>query len=72
VPFLEGIWVETELRRQGVGKALIEYAANFLVARGFSELGSDAEIDNHVSHASHRGWGFSETERVVYFRKTLP
>jgi aminoglycoside 6'-N-acetyltransferase I len=72
VPFLEGIWVEAELRRQGVGKALIRHVATFLAARGFSELGSDAEIDNRVSHASHRGWGFAETERVVYFRRALP
>jgi aminoglycoside 6'-N-acetyltransferase I len=43
----------------------------FLIARGFRELGSDALIENHGSHAAHRGWGFSETERVVYFRKPL-
>ena len=72
VPFLEGIWVEAELRRQGIGKALIGHAASFLTARGFRELGSDSEIENRVSHASHRGWGFAETERVVYFRKSLP
>ena len=72
VPFLEGIWVEAELRRQGFGKALIQHVADFLMTRGFSELGSDSELDNHLSHASHRGWGFAETERVVYFRKILP
>jgi aminoglycoside 6'-N-acetyltransferase I len=71
VPFLEGIWVKGEFRRQGVGKALIAHAAAFLTARGFRELGSDSEIGNSVSHASHLGWGFSETERVVYFRKLL-
>jgi aminoglycoside 6'-N-acetyltransferase I len=71
VPFLEGIWVRPELRRQGIGKALIGHAATFLAARGFRELGSDSLIDNGVAHASHRGWGFAETERVVYFRRSL-
>jgi len=71
VPFLEGVWVRSDLRRQGIGRALIEHVAAFLVARGFRELGSDSQIDNGVAHASHRSWGFSETERIVYFRKFL-
>jgi aminoglycoside 6'-N-acetyltransferase I len=71
VPFLEGIFVRPQFRRQGAGAQLIEHIEAFLAARGFNELGSDALIDNHDSHAAHRGWGFSETERVVYFRKVL-
>jgi aminoglycoside 6'-N-acetyltransferase I len=71
VPFLEGIFVKPDLRRQGAGARLIAHVQTFLTARGFGELGSDALIDNHDSHAAHRGWGFSETERVVYFRKFL-
>jgi aminoglycoside 6'-N-acetyltransferase I len=71
VPFLEAIFVQPRFRRRGVGRALIGHIRGFLVARGFRELGSDALIDNHVSHEAHRGWGFSETERVVYFRQSL-
>lgn len=71
VPFLEGIWVAPEFRRQGVGQALVRYVEAFLIARGYRELGSDALLENKISHQSHRGWGFSETERVVYFRKSL-
>jgi aminoglycoside 6'-N-acetyltransferase I len=71
VPFLEGIWVKEELRRRGIGAGLIEQIEVFLMARGFRELGSDTPIDNHASQAAHRGWKFSETERVVYFRKNL-
>ena len=71
VPFLEGIWVEPRFRRQGLGAQLIAHIETFLAARGFREIGSDALIDNRVSHAAHRAWGYSETERVVYFRKVL-
>jgi len=46
-------------------------AAPLPAARGFAEIGSDADIANSASHAAHRGWGFVETERVVYFRKVL-
>lgn len=32
---------------------------------------SDALLENVSSHCMHRGLGFEETERVVYFRKDL-
>jgi len=71
VPFLEGIWVAPDARRQGVAQKLIDHIGAFFRAKGFTEMCSDALIDNHVSHAAHAGWGFTETERVVYFRKPL-
>jgi aminoglycoside 6'-N-acetyltransferase I len=71
VAFLEGIWVAPQFRRSGVGVRLVQHVEAFLVARGFRELGSDTEIENHASQAAHLAWGFSETERVVYFRKVL-
>ena len=71
VAFLEGVWVKPQFRRRGIGERLIAHAETFLVARGFRELGSDTQIDNHTSQAAHLAWGFSETERVVYFRKVL-
>ena len=71
VPFLEGIWVKPPWRWQGIGARLIGHVEAFVAARGFHEIGSDTLIDNAVSQAVHRAWGFSETERVVYFRKLL-
>jgi aminoglycoside 6'-N-acetyltransferase I len=71
VAFLEGIWVAAPARRHGVGARLIAHIESFLRARGFRELGSDTPIDNLASQDAHRGWGFEETERVVYFRKRL-
>src|SRR5215467_8926495 len=38
VPFLEGIWIEPDYRRQGAGRALIEHAGTFFRERGFREL----------------------------------
>lgn len=71
VAVLEGIWVASPYRRQGIGRALLAFIAAFLRARGHVELGSDTELDNRAAQAAHRGWGFAETERVVYFRKEL-
>jgi aminoglycoside 6'-N-acetyltransferase I len=71
VAFLEGIWVAPAYRRQGIGRSLVNAVAAWALTHGISELGSDAYIDDTLSHASHRGWGFAEMERVVYFRKKL-
>ncbi|HEV2162489.1 MAG TPA: GNAT family N-acetyltransferase [Stellaceae bacterium] len=71
VPFLEGIWVEEQLRRRRIGARLLNHIEAFVGRRGFREIGSDAFADDRVSHAAHAAWGFTETERVVYFRKPL-
>jgi aminoglycoside 6'-N-acetyltransferase I len=71
VAFLEGVWVKPQFRRRGIGTRLIAHAEEFLAKRGFRELGSDTQIDNQASQAAHAAWGFSETERVVCFRKLL-
>jgi len=71
VPFLEAIWVAAPFRRRGIGALLVKHIDGFVAARGFHEIGSDALVENHASHAAHRSWGFSETERVVHFRKLL-
>lgn len=71
VPFVEGIWVEAAHRQKGVGRLLIDRLAADCAADGFVELCSDADIANVASHHAHERWGFAETERVVYFRRSL-
>jgi aminoglycoside 6'-N-acetyltransferase I len=71
VAFLEGIVVDPMLRRQGVAGALTAAVCDWARSRGLSELASDASLDNSISHAMHEALGFEETQRVVYFRKTL-
>lgn len=71
VPFLEGIWVVPAFRRHGAGRKMMAHIEDFVRAKGFTEICSDALLDNTLSHAAHRSWGFEETERVVYFRKPL-
>jgi aminoglycoside 6'-N-acetyltransferase I len=69
--FVEGWWVDADARRNGVGRALIAAVEDWARARGFHELGSDALLDNTVSHAAHQALGFEERERTVAFRKWL-
>lgn len=71
VPFIEGWYVAGEARHTGVGRALVEAAESWAQMRGYTEMASDALLDNHVSHAAHTSLGFEEVERIVCFRKTL-
>jgi aminoglycoside 6'-N-acetyltransferase I len=71
VLFLEGIYVEMAFRGRGIGRSLCEAAANWGCAEGCSEFASDAYLVDLASHAFHKAVGFEETERVVYFRRSL-
>jgi aminoglycoside 6'-N-acetyltransferase I len=71
VGYIEGWWVDADVRRQGVGRALIQAAEDWARAKGYTEMASDALIDNDVSHASHQALGYEEVERLVMFRKSL-
>jgi aminoglycoside 6'-N-acetyltransferase I len=72
VGFLEGIYVAPGARRQGVARALVDAVSAWTRAQGCHELASDAAIDNLGSYQMHAALGFSETERVVFFKRTLP
>lgn len=71
VAFLEGIYVVADSRRQGIARSLVKVAESWARAQGCSEFASDASIDNVVSHTMHSALGFEESQRVVYFRKSL-
>jgi aminoglycoside 6'-N-acetyltransferase I len=71
VAFLEGIYVEPPVRRQGVARALVSAVEEWGREMGCREFASDALLENISSHRMHAGLGFKETERVVYFRKDL-
>jgi aminoglycoside 6'-N-acetyltransferase I len=71
VPYLEGWFVEASFRKQGVGRALIEAVERWATSRGYTELASDAEIENSLSIRLHKELGFVEIERNVTFLKML-
>jgi aminoglycoside 6'-N-acetyltransferase I len=71
VPYIEGWWVAPELRRAGVGRALVGAVEQWCKEQGFDELGSDVELDNDVSLRAHAALGFEPTLRLQFFRKRL-
>ena len=71
VAFVEGWYVEPEVRGTGVGAALIGAAETWARSQGCTELASDAEVENLSSAAAHLAVGFSEAGVVRCFIKSL-
>ena len=71
VAFGEGAFILPEWRCTGVGRSLVDAVADWGRAKGCTELASNALLENPASHAFHEAVGFEETERVVFFRRTL-
>ena len=71
VPYLEGWFVKEASRGQGIGRALMDFVEEWARGRGYTELASDAEVDNDKSIRLHGALGFRETGRSVHFVKPL-
>jgi aminoglycoside 6'-N-acetyltransferase I len=72
VPFIEGWYVERDVRRHGVGRALVDAAEAHARASGHHEIASDVLLENTEGLAAHAAVGYEEVERVVCFRRALP
>lgn len=71
VPYVEAWYVAPDVRRQGVGSALVKAAENWAIAHGHAEMASDALLENKDSERAHLALGFEEVERAIRFRKAL-
>lgn len=69
--YLEGWYVEPDVRRRGIGRALVRAAEDWGRTQGCTEFASDTEIENAASAAAHTALGFEEVDRVRCFRKRL-
>jgi aminoglycoside 6'-N-acetyltransferase I len=71
VAFLEGWYVDADVRRLGIGAALVRAGEAWARQQGYRELASDALLENLTSHRAHEALGFAEVERAVRYRKAL-
>jgi aminoglycoside 6'-N-acetyltransferase I len=69
--YVEGWWVDADLRGKAWGRKLIAAASRWAAQRGMVELASDAELWNEVGIAAHQRVGFREVERLVLFLKRV-
>lgn len=71
VGYLEGWYVDEDLRGQGIGGALVQAAEDWARSLGLTEMGSDTWLDNEISIQAHIKLGYTEEERLVHFLKKL-
>jgi aminoglycoside 6'-N-acetyltransferase I len=71
VAYLEGLYVAPDARGRGVARSLVLAVSEWALATGCTELASDTQPENRVSQAVHTQLGFVETERAVFFSKSL-
>jgi aminoglycoside 6'-N-acetyltransferase I len=71
VGYIEGWFVDEDLRGQGLGKALVKAAEDWARAQGLTEMGSDTWLENEVSIQAHLKMRYEEAERLVHFIKKL-
>jgi putative acetyltransferase len=71
VGYVEGWFVDPDLRRQGIGRKLVMTAEEWAAIHGCKEMASDILLENAVSHVAHKAVGFEESGCLVHFRKRL-
>lgn len=71
VPYLEGWYVDKDLRGRGLGALLVSYVEKWSRKNGYQEMASDANIENSQSINAHKALGFTEVERIMCFVKGL-
>ncbi len=67
VGYVEGLWVDEDVRLQGIARRLMETAADWSRSRGYREMASDTNLDITDSQKMHARLGFTETDRIVTF-----
>jgi aminoglycoside 6'-N-acetyltransferase I len=72
VGYIEGWYVDEDVRLQGIGRKLVEAAEGWAISQGCVEIESDVLLDNLISQNAHEQLGYEEVERIVCFRKPLP
>jgi aminoglycoside 6'-N-acetyltransferase I len=71
VGYIGSLYVDPDLRRQGIGRSLLLAAEEWASRRGAMEMSSDCGINNEISQSVHRNAGYVECSRLVHLRKDL-
>ncbi|MGD2157811.1 MAG: GNAT family N-acetyltransferase [Anaerolineales bacterium] len=71
IGYIEGWFVDPDLRRQGVGEELVTAAEEWAREHGCLEMASDCLVDNQISLLAHLALGYAEIERLIHFKKRL-
>lgn len=71
VGYVEGWYVDADVRQRGIGRQLVRTAERWARERGCTEMGSDCLLENDISLRAHLAIGYEERERLIHFRRWL-
>lgn len=71
VGYIEGWFVDKDVRRRGIGRLLIAAAEAWARSLGLTEMASDTNLSNQEGLSAHLALGYKETERLIHFVRTL-
>lgn len=69
--YLEAIYVLPDYRKNRIATKIVKIIEHWAAGHGCREMASDCLLENTDSYNFHRKIGFEETERNVFFLKTL-
>ncbi len=71
VGYVEGWFVDPDLRGTGVGRDLLAAAESWARNLGCREMASDTLFENEVGLRAHLACGYEETDRLIHFKKPI-
>lgn len=71
VGYLEGVYVKKNYRKKGIANMLFKEAQKWFAKKKVSEIGSDAEVHNNISHQFYKSMGFKKSETLVHYIKKV-
>ncbi|UCC31976.1 MAG: GNAT family N-acetyltransferase [Phycisphaerales bacterium] len=71
VGYVEGWYIDQDLRGLGIGRRLLTAAETWARSKGCTEIASDTLSDNESGLAAHRACGYTITGSLIHFKKRL-
>ena len=71
VGYVEGWFVASTVRGQGMGRSLVEAAEGWARRKGLKEMASDTDVENEGGRKAHEALGYRRTQTIHCFSKDL-
>lgn len=74
IGFIEGWYVDEDIRKMGVGRKLVNTAIKWIISQGCTEIASDVEVGNLISQEAHLCLGFKEVKienECIFYKKSV-
>jgi aminoglycoside 6'-N-acetyltransferase I len=71
VGYIEGIYIKSKYRKQGIASELLKIAEEWALKKGATEIASDTWLKNKSSQIFHKKIGFKVADTIVHFVKKI-